>query len=108
MYAALPALLYLNPELVGGLLRPLLEYMDSPAFTLPYAAKNIGSRYPNATADGIDTPHDYGVEETANMIIMTLAYSQRSGNGTFISRHYTLLSKWAEYLVDNTLTPSNQ
>lgn len=25
--------------------------------------------------------------ETANMLIMTLAYSQASGNGTFISKH---------------------
>lgn len=108
VYAAFPALLYLNPELGGSLLRPLLEYMDSSEFTLDYAAKNIGSAYPNATADGSDTEHDYGVEETANMIIMTLAYSQRSGNGTFISNHYTLLRKWADYLTNNTLTPSNQ
>ena len=108
MFAAFPALLYLNPELGGGLLRPLLEYMDSSAFSLNYAAKNIGSAYPNATADGINTGHDYGVEESANMIIMTLAYSQRSGNGTFISKHYTLLREWAQYLMNNTLTPSNQ
>ena len=74
IFASTPALLYLNPELLGALLRPLLEYMDSSAFTLNYAAKNIGTAFPNATADGINTGHDYGVEESANMIIMTLAY----------------------------------
>ena len=108
MYAVFPALLYLNPELAGGLLRPLLEFMDSSSFTLPYSAKHAGSAYPNATADGINTDHNYGVEESANMIIMILAYSQRSGNGTFISNHYTLLRGWAEYLESNTLTPMNQ
>ena len=108
IYAVFPALLYLNPELGGALLTPLLDYMDSSEFVLSYAAKNIGSAYPNATADGININHDYGVEETANMIIMTLAYSQRSGNGTFLSKHYSLLRDWAEYLVNNTLTPVNQ
>lgn len=49
IFAAFPVFLYLNPELGGGLLRPLLEYMDSSAFTLNYAAKNIGSANPNAT-----------------------------------------------------------
>ena len=108
MFAAFPVFLSTNPELGGYLLRPLLEYMDSSAYTLNYAAKNIGSTYPNATADGINTGHDYGVEESANMLIMTLAYSQRSGNGTLISQHYNLLREWAEYLENNTLTPSNQ
>ncbi|KAL5533554.1 hypothetical protein ACEPAG_14 [Sanghuangporus baumii] len=108
LYAAFPALLYLNPELAGYLLSPLLEYQDSSAYTLNYAARNIGSTYPNATADGINFSHDYGVEETANMLIMTLAYSQRSGNGTFLSRHYALLRSWAEYLESNALTPTNQ
>ncbi|KAL5519642.1 hypothetical protein ACEPAH_1325 [Sanghuangporus vaninii] len=108
MYAAFPALLYLNSELAGYLLSPLLEYQDSSAYTLSYAARNIGSAYPNATADGINFAHDYGVEESANMLIMTLAYSQRSGNGTFLSRHYTLLRSWAEYLESNALNPTNQ
>lgn len=79
LYVAFPALLYLNPELAGYLLSPLLEYQDSPAHTLSYAARNIGelprllrdllwthliegSSYPSATADVINFSHDYGVE----------------------------------------------
>ncbi|EJC98591.1 DUF1793-domain-containing protein [Fomitiporia mediterranea MF3/22] len=108
LYAAFPLFLYLNPELGGYLLSPLLEYQDSTVYTLNYAAMNIGSSYPNATADDLTSTHDFGIEETANMLIMTLAYSQRSGNGTFIGTHYALLRKWAEYLGNNTLTPSNQ
>lgn len=50
-----------------------------------------GSAYPNATADGINDEHEYGIEETSNMLIMTLAYSQRSGNGTFLSTHVSVL-----------------
>ena len=62
MYAAFPAFLYVNPELAGYLLAPVLEYMSSDQFTLPYAGKNIGSSYPNATADQTNDPHDFGIE----------------------------------------------
>lgn len=80
LFAAFPAFLYLNPELAGYLLVPLLNYQDSPAYTQQYAAKNIGqydtpcmdktaylfdlegSSYPNATADSINAAHPYGVE----------------------------------------------
>ncbi|KAI5115723.1 hypothetical protein M0805_009016 [Coniferiporia weirii] len=124
LYTAFPAMLYLNPELGGYLLAPLLEYQDSDAYTQTYAARNIGQSYPNATADGINNAHDYQVEgmlprlsvhlllieslETANMLIMTLAYSQTSGNGTFLAKHYTLLRGWADFLANNTLRPINQ
>lgn len=46
--------------------------------------------------------------ETANMLIMILAYTQVSGNKTFVHSHYGLLRNWALYLGDNSLTPSNQ
>ena len=45
LYAAFPMFLYLNPELGGYLLSPLLEYMSSNTFKLPYAARNIGKLY---------------------------------------------------------------
>lgn len=46
--------------------------------------------------------------ETSNMLIMTLAYSQISGNGTFIDRHYNMLREWGYYLGNNSLLPTNQ
>lgn len=85
LFAALPAFLYLNPELAGYLLEPLLKYQDSPAYTQNFAAKNIGkhyitfvnniifsfeptgSTYPNATADSINEDHPYGVEGRASL-----------------------------------------
>ena len=42
LFATFPAFLYFNPELAGYLLAPLLNYQDSDAYTLDYAAKNIG------------------------------------------------------------------
>ena len=78
LYAAFPAFLYLNPDLGGYLLSPLLEYEDTS--TSPYSVKNagrsrvlykherylpcvvyVGSAYPNATADQ-SAESEYGVE----------------------------------------------
>lgn len=72
LYAALPAFLYLNPEIAGYLLSPLLEYQDSSAHTLSYAARNIGSFYPNATAEGTAVAHDYRIEGESALQIVPL------------------------------------
>lgn len=42
LFTAFPAFIYLNPEIAGYLLLPLLIYEDSTEYTQPYAARNIG------------------------------------------------------------------
>jgi hypothetical protein len=43
MYAAMPAYLYLNADILGYLLRPLLEYQNSSQYPNSYAAQNLGA-----------------------------------------------------------------
>lgn len=42
LYAASPIYLYLNPNILGYLLRPLLEYQGSGMYPNAYAAVDIG------------------------------------------------------------------
>jgi hypothetical protein len=42
IYAALPAFMYLNANITGALLEPLLEYQSSPYYPNPYAAPDLG------------------------------------------------------------------
>lgn len=42
------------------------------------------------------------------MILMTLAYAQRTGDNQFLSDHYDLLRQWNEYLIEEALIPANQ
>lgn len=42
LYAAMPVYIYLWPDLLSYLLSPLLEYQETPAYTNPYAAQDIG------------------------------------------------------------------
>lgn len=42
------------------------------------------------------------------MIIMTLAYAQRTGDYAFASKYYQLLRQWVGYLIDEALIPASQ
>ncbi|KLO15829.1 hypothetical protein SCHPADRAFT_888243 [Schizopora paradoxa] len=106
LYAALPLFIYLNPDIVGMVLRPLLEAQDDPLYTLPYAAQNLGTKFPTATIQ--NSQHNLGIEQSGNMLIMTLAHAQAMGDGSIIGQHYFLLKIWAEYLVENSMNPGSQ
>lgn len=42
------------------------------------------------------------------MLIMTLAYVQRTGDTDYLSKYYGLLKQWTHFLVDEALYPRNQ
>ncbi|KAF8497622.1 hypothetical protein F5888DRAFT_1803621 [Russula emetica] len=90
LYAAFPALMYLDPSLGAPLLEPLFRLQASHNYTL---------NMPLLIS---------GVEQTGNMLIMTYAYARASGDGSLISRYYPLLTTWANYLNASTLFISNQ
>ncbi|KAI0343878.1 hypothetical protein BDW22DRAFT_1314881, partial [Trametopsis cervina] len=106
IYAAMPAYLYLNPRILGYLLNSLLDSQDSAPYPNPYAAPNIGDSWP--IANGNSKPHNQGIEQSANMLIMALAHAQATGDTTLLSEHYTLLKSWASYLVHTALNPAQQ
>ncbi|KAI0705088.1 hypothetical protein C8T65DRAFT_577862 [Cerioporus squamosus] len=105
IYAAFPTYLYLNASFGGSLLAPLLESQDGLTGQ-QYAAQDLGTGYPLA----ILTPgtHSKGIEQSGNMLIMTYAQARVSGDGTLLAQHYNLTKRWADYLVSNTLTFSDQ
>ncbi|KAJ7142232.1 hypothetical protein C8R44DRAFT_974081 [Mycena epipterygia] len=107
IYAAMPALLYLNASISGALLEPLLRFQNSSAYPNLYAAPDIGTSYPNAPGN-TDNEAIYGVEDSGNMIILALAHARTSGDGSLIGKYYNLFKKWADYLVTNALIPAQQ
>ncbi|KLO09797.1 DUF1793-domain-containing protein [Schizopora paradoxa] len=106
LYAAFPMYLYLNPDLGGHLLRPLLVAQDNPQYSQPYAARGLGTNFPNATT--VDVTHNLGIEESGNMIIMLLAHLQATGDGSLVKQHYSLIRRWADYLVQFSMNPGFQ
>ncbi|KAJ3894274.1 hypothetical protein GG344DRAFT_41334 [Lentinula edodes] len=106
LFATMPIHLYLNASLLGIHLDSLLQYQSS-GYGNAYAAPDLGNAYPLASGDALDT-HSRGIEDTGNMLIMTLAHARTTGDGTLIKKYYNLLSTWADYLVSNALYPNGQ
>lgn len=48
------------------------------------------------------------VEECGNMLIMTLAYAQRTNDVAYLKQHYPKLVQWTTFLVNDSLIPANQ
>ncbi|KAK6431263.1 hypothetical protein LTR95_012581, partial [Oleoguttula sp. CCFEE 5521] len=108
IYPLMPAMLYLNPSWFKLLLDPIFQVQYDDQWPQPYAIHDIGLHFPNATRhpDGVDGY--YPLEECGNMVIMALAYAQRTGNTGYLSQHYALLRQWTGFLVDMALIPANQ
>ncbi|KAI0267828.1 hypothetical protein BC834DRAFT_60087 [Gloeopeniophorella convolvens] len=106
LYSAFPTFMYFDPTLGALLLEPLLEYQTSSHYTRPYAMPDAGTFYPNTTFSNVI--HLQGVEQTANMLIMTYAYSRISGDGSLINAYYEVLAGWADYLIESTLFTETQ
>jgi len=108
LYAGFPAILFLNPKLGEYLLRPILESQVNNGALIgqAYAPQNLGSQFPNVLSD--TSPHNYGIEESGNMLIMVLAHLQTTQDPSIVQTHYTLLKSWADYLVNRTLNAGFQ
>jgi hypothetical protein len=103
-----PILLYMNPDWMKLVLDPLFINMEAE-WPQPYAIHDLGVHYPTATghADGVAALPP--LEESRNMLIMTLAYAQRTGDTAYIDQHWQILSEWADWLIsNNTVIPFNQ
>ncbi|KAG0651856.1 Glutaminase A [Hyphodiscus hymeniophilus] len=103
-----PILLYTEPSLMKLLLDPLFENQESGQYPNMYSMHDLGASYPNATGhpDGKDEAQP--LEECGNMLIMTLAYAQRSNDNAYLSAHYDILKQWTGYLIAEALIPADQ
>lgn len=108
IYPSSPIFLYLNPELLKLMLDPLFDNQEAGHYPHEWALHDLGFRYPNATGHPDGNDEQMPIEESANMLILTLAYVQRTGNLKYLDKHYTLLKRWANYLIPNTCFPANQ
>ncbi|KAL9095583.1 MAG: hypothetical protein Q9165_002015 [Trypethelium subeluteriae] len=108
MFPLHPIMLYTNATLLKYLLDPL--FIDQAAGDYPnqYSMHDLGSNFPNATGHPDGNDEYMPVEECGNMLIMTLAYAQATGDTAYLTQYYDLLKQWAGYLVADSLIPANQ
>lgn len=110
-YPSMPMFLKYNPELVKGMLRPIIRVARSEEWADKEFSPHDAGRYPclmgqayEKESGGAQMP----IEECGNMLIMTAALTKVSGNSDFAEENKDLLKQWAEYLTENGYDPQNQ
>jgi hypothetical protein len=113
-YPSVPLFLLYAPQLVKGMLRPVLRFAASAAWPRDYAPHDVGT-YPRANGQvygvnigEIDENRQMPVEECGNMLIMTAAVCRVDASAAFALPHWKQLEKWAAYLLDRGYDPANQ
>lgn len=110
IFPASPVWIYLDPQYLSLLLRPIFGYPASGQWTARFAPHDLG---PYPTASGY--PHNGGenmpVEESGNMLIMAAAYTRAAPGTTalvYLQANYRSLKRWADYLVATLPDPGLQ
>ncbi|KAI1787276.1 hypothetical protein LXA43DRAFT_716833 [Ganoderma leucocontextum] len=108
IYPSWPLFLYTNPTIAKSLIMPLLQYQTSGQYPNRWCVHDMGSNYPNATGhnDGLDTKMP--VEESGNMVIMALSYTQWTSDVPLLKTYFGILDQWTQFLIADSLIPENQ
>lgn len=114
-YPSIPLFLIFNPELVKGMLRPIVRQAEDPAWPHDFTPHDAGT-YPLATGQTYcrkpDDPYPLDgqmpVEECGNFLLCVAAVCRAEGNDSFAKENAGLMKKWADYLVENGYNPENQ
>ncbi len=109
-YPSAPLYLLYNPELLKGMLRPVMKYALSDEWKFDFAPHDVG-QYPlvNGQVYGNNLlKWQMPVEECGNMIVLFSAISDVENDASFAGEYIDTLDKWSEYLIRYGLDPEHQ
>ena len=113
-YPSIPLFLLYNPELVKGMLRPIIRLARSDKWEYDFAPHDCG-QYPlcNGQVYGLHEgklleSSQMPIEECANFIICVAAVCIAEGSTSFYDSCRELCDKWADYLSKYGYDPGNQ
>lgn len=103
-----PIAMYANATLLRYMLDPLFINQEAGHWKFQFSIHDLGFHFPNATGHDDGNDEKQPLEECGNMLTMTLAYAQRTGDDAYLAQHYDMLKQWNDYLVEDALIPKNQ
>ncbi|TDL28683.1 DUF1793-domain-containing protein [Rickenella mellea] len=99
IYPSWPLFLYCNAELGRYLLEGLFLYQATGQYPNKWSVHDLGAHYPQAIGHN---------DESGNMLIMSLSYTQLTNDNSLISKYFALLDQWTQFLIADSLIPANQ
>ena len=109
-YPSIPLFLKYNPELVNGMLRPIIKYAKSGEWKFDFTPHDVG-QYPlaNGQVYAMSNPsHQMPIEESGNMLICLATVKKYSGKQELFDNDKKLMKQWADYLVKYGYMPEKQ
>lgn len=114
-YPSIPLFLFLNPELVKGMMRPIFEFARKSVWRFDFAPHDCGC-YPFCngqvySADKLGNmleEKQMPVEECGNAILTMAATLKADGDRSLLEENADLLKTWADYLMEYGYDPANQ
>jgi len=110
-YPSIPLFLKFNPELVKGMLRPIIKYAKSEKWPYDFPPHDVGG-YPIANGQiykGNKLEFQMPVEEGGNMLLCLAALKKyNNGDTEIFDANRELMETWVKYLVEFGYDPADQ
>ncbi|MBQ6823066.1 MAG: DUF4965 domain-containing protein [Clostridia bacterium] len=110
-YPSIPLFLKYNPELVKGMLRPIIKYANSEGWTFDFTPHDVG-RYPIANGQVYGNnkmKYQMPVEEAGNMLLCLAAVKKyKNGDTELFDANKELMKGWVNYLLKYGYDPADQ
>ena len=110
-YPSIPLFLKYNPELIKGMLRPIIKYAKSDEWPYDFTPHDVGG-YPIANGQiykGNKLEFQMPVEEAGNMLLCLAALKKyNNGDTEIFDADKELMETWVKYLVEFGYDPADQ
>ena len=110
-YPSIPLFLKYNPELVKGMLRPIIKYASSDKWAFDFTPHDVG-RYPIANGQVYGNNKlrfQMPVEEAGNMLLCLAAVKKyKNGDTELFDANRALMEGWVKYLLEYGYDPADQ
>ncbi len=109
-YPSAPLYLLYNPELVRGMMRPIIRYAKSEGWHFDFSPHDCG-QYPILAGQVYANNAEewqMPVEESGNMLVLVASCAIADGNLAFARENMELWETWVQYLLAHGEDPENQ
>ncbi|KAI7636402.1 DUF1793-domain-containing protein [Hortaea werneckii] len=103
-----PVFISLNPDYIRLLWEPIMSYSASGRWPKEFVIHDLGTHYPNATGHDDGREEHMPLFETSSLFILFYAYQKYTDDASWAKQYSSLLTGYADYLVDHSLYPSAQ